>query len=272
VYYHRRGSVGRNQKICWYFCINHHSKSAFFIHHDCVCVYTHIYISISILLIKKVRVVCRSAVLPSLNLHRPSHVPVFRASSVSPAPVWASNLAPSALSRSQFSSACWQPLSLSPPPPSAPSRGHAPARPCPGQRMPARTPLLPQMHLISHLFSASLPLIWKCAGNCSTVPNARDHRFGVTRVCTSPLIHLTLPSALSPTVRPMPHTQMETIMEGFGSMAGYGSAKTRCWEERRRRAAGPRRGRLAPRYPTPWSTSMTPRTLISYSGRCCGGC
>ncbi|KAL5652840.1 hypothetical protein ACJX0J_038298, partial [Zea mays] len=25
-------------------------------------------------------------------------------------------------------------------------------------------------------------------------------------------------------------------------------------EERRRRAAGPRRGRLAPRYPTPWST------------------
>jgi hypothetical protein len=204
VYYHRRGSVGRNQKICWYFCINHHSKSAFFIHHDCVCVYTHIYISISILLIKKVRVVCRSAVLPSLNLHRPSHVPVFRASSVSPAPVWASNLAPSALSRSQFSSACWQPLSLSPPPPSAPSRGHAPARPCPGQRMPARTPLLPQMHLISHLFSASLPLIWKCAGNCSTVPNARDHRFGVTRVCTSPPIHLTLPSALSPTVRPMP--------------------------------------------------------------------
>ncbi|AQK78914.1 Phosphatidylinositol/phosphatidylcholine transfer protein SFH8 [Zea mays] len=122
--------------------------------------------------------------------------------------------------------------------------------------MPARTPLLPQMHLISHLFSASLPLIWKCAGNCSTVPNARDHRFGVTRVCTSPLIHLTLPSALSPTVRPMPHTQMETIMEGFGSMAGYGSAKTRCWEERRRRAAGPRRGRLAPRYPTPWSTSV----------------
>ncbi|KAL5677532.1 hypothetical protein ACJX0J_013663, partial [Zea mays] len=47
---------------------------------------------------------------------------------------------------------------------------------------------------------------------------------------------------------------METTMEGLGSMAGYGSAKTRCWEERRRRAAGPRRGRLAPRYPTPWST------------------
>jgi hypothetical protein len=43
-------------------------------------------------------------------------------------------------------------------------------------------------------------------------------------------------------------------MEGLGSMAGYGSAKTRYWEERRRRAAGPRRGRLAPRYPTPWST------------------
>ncbi|KAL5652701.1 hypothetical protein ACJX0J_038159, partial [Zea mays] len=58
----------------------------------------------------------------------------------------------------------------------------------------------------------------------------------------------------------------ETTMEGLGSMAGYGSAKTRCWEERRRRAAGPRRGRLAPRYPTPWSTPMTPRTLISYSG------
>ncbi|AQL06102.1 LL-diaminopimelate aminotransferase chloroplastic [Zea mays] len=63
----------------------------------------------------------------------------------------------------------------------------------------------------------------------------------------------------------MPHTQTETTMEGLGSMAGYGSAKTRCWEERRRRAAGPRRGRLAPRYPTPWSTPMTPRTLISYS-------
>ncbi|KAL5677033.1 hypothetical protein ACJX0J_013164, partial [Zea mays] len=57
----------------------------------------------------------------------------------------------------------------------------------------------------------------------------------------------------------------ETTMEGLGSMAGYGSTKTHCWEERRRRAAGPRRGRLAPRYPTSWSTPMTPRTLISYS-------
>ena len=73
---------------------------------------------ISILLIKKVRVVCRSAVLPSFNLHRPSHITVFRASSVSrvrrPFPVRASNhLAPSPPSHSQFSARC-QPL-----PPSA---------------------------------------------------------------------------------------------------------------------------------------------------------